>query len=291
MPNRYVRESAIDSEAVDSLSPGGEVFWRRMINKADDFGRFTGNPKLLRSNLFPLRTDHVTLDEIAGWLAECLKAGLIFPYEANGKPFIVMNNWEKGRAHKSEYPDPPVELCEQMKTYVYRREHIRSVPTPTPIPVPDSDPDSLSDSGTGSDSSGSESREIPSEQQVKTKAQFVGLAEWKALDWFYEMEGCGWVDFRGRPIAKWEPVLLRVKAKWEADGRPKGPPGRPEAGLSIRDLQNVMQAKQRIADGIKAKFSSQVAMGFEWSDQGKRKEYVTIMAEIRQLNEKIARTA
>jgi uncharacterized protein YdaU (DUF1376 family) len=66
--------------------------------------------------------------------------------------------------------------------------------------------------------------ERPSLKEVKTYAAQIGLGPWKAEDWFHEMEGCGWLDFNHRPVAKWKPLLLRVKTKWEADGRPTAPP-------------------------------------------------------------------
>lgn len=66
--------------------------------------------------------------------------------------------------------------------------------------------------------------ERPDEREVKAHAVTIGLAEWKALDWFNEMEACGWLDHASRPVKLWKPLLARVKAKWEADGRPAGPP-------------------------------------------------------------------
>lgn len=78
--------------------------------------------------------------------------------------------------------------------------------------------------------------ERPSLEEVKFYASTIGLGAWKAEDWFQEMEGCGWLDFNKRPIAKWQAVLQRVRTKWEADGRPTTPPparnganGAPEA--------------------------------------------------------------
>lgn len=68
------------------------------------------------------------------------------------------------------------------------------------------------------------SAERPSLEEVQNYASTIGLATWKAADWFDEMEGCGWLDFNRRPIVSWQPVLTRVCRKWEADGRPKGPP-------------------------------------------------------------------
>lgn len=64
----------------------------------------------------------------------------------------------------------------------------------------------------------------PTLSEVLAKADMIGLAAWKAEDWFHEMEGCGWLDYAKRPIHDWTAVLTRIKAKWEADGRPAGLP-------------------------------------------------------------------
>lgn len=66
--------------------------------------------------------------------------------------------------------------------------------------------------------------EIPALKEVQAHAAFIGLAPWKAEDWFDEMSGCGWLDHMHRPIAAWRAVMNRVRTKWEADGRPSGPP-------------------------------------------------------------------
>lgn len=142
MPNRYIREAAIKSEAVNSLSWQGEVFWRRLINLVDDFGRYTAHVKLLRADVFPLQIEKVGERDVARLLAECEESGLLFVYSfPDGKRYLQMNKWEKGRAHESQYPDPPADICEQMKTFVYRGKQKRAN-------VPDSD----SDSDTGPDS-------------------------------------------------------------------------------------------------------------------------------------------
>ena len=65
--------------------------------------------------------------------------------------------------------------------------------------------------------------DMPDLQSVLAFAETIGLAPWKAEDWFHEMEGCGWLDWLKRPVAKWQPLLNRIKTKWEADGRPDGP--------------------------------------------------------------------
>lgn len=64
----------------------------------------------------------------------------------------------------------------------------------------------------------------PTLKEVLSKAAFIGLAAWKAEDWFNEMSGCGWLDHAHRPIQDWTAVLTRVRVKWESDGRPASPP-------------------------------------------------------------------
>lgn len=64
----------------------------------------------------------------------------------------------------------------------------------------------------------------PTLAEVLSKSEIIGLAEWKATDWWNEMQGCGWLDFNHRPIQDWTAVLTRVRTKWESDGRPMSPP-------------------------------------------------------------------
>lgn len=64
----------------------------------------------------------------------------------------------------------------------------------------------------------------PTLPEVLAKATMIGLAPWKAEDWFNEMQGCGWIDHAHRPVREWASILTRVKMKWESDGRPSGPP-------------------------------------------------------------------
>ena len=137
MPNRYIRESAIESEPVNSLSWQAEVFFRRLLNRVDDFGRFTANTALLRASIFPMQLDRVTEADVQRLIDECEAAGLLFSYSYACKRFIVMNKWEKGRAKESKYPPPDDDTIKRMQTYVYRCLHMS--PTPTPTPITDSD--------------------------------------------------------------------------------------------------------------------------------------------------------
>lgn len=77
----------------------------------------------------------------------------------------------------------------------------------------------------------------PTREEVILRGKIVGLAAWKAEDWFYEMEACGWLDYNHRPVGNWQAMLNRVRSKWEADGRPMSPPSR-NGGISSPSASN-----------------------------------------------------
>ena len=109
MPERMLRDWT-DSEAVDKLSWQAECLFVRLIMKADDYGRYHGNPKLLRSLLFPLK-DGLRDADISRWIAECETAGLLRVYtdKVSGKPFIEIRKFGQRvkECTKSKFPEPP----------------------------------------------------------------------------------------------------------------------------------------------------------------------------------------
>ena len=107
MPNRIIREGILDSEAVNALSFPAEVFYRRLMSVVDDFGRFDGRPSVLKGRLYTLKLDSVREADISRWTAECVKAGLIALYAADGKPYLLFRKLGSPRAKASRYPDPP----------------------------------------------------------------------------------------------------------------------------------------------------------------------------------------
>lgn len=104
MANRVLRDWT-DSEKVEKLSFQAEVTFTRLFMKADDYGCFHGNPKLLKAALFPLRD--IREADLSRWLAECLNAGLIAFYEESGKKYVVIRNFgQRLRTMKRRFPVP-----------------------------------------------------------------------------------------------------------------------------------------------------------------------------------------
>lgn len=105
MPSRVLRDIT-DSERVELLSANAEVLMYRIFMKADDFGSFHANPKLIKSALFPLK-DNVRETDISHWMDELLKAGLIAVYQVGTKQYLrVVNFGQRLRNMRNAFPHP-----------------------------------------------------------------------------------------------------------------------------------------------------------------------------------------
>lgn len=108
MPNRIIKESIRTSYEVDILSAEAERTFYRLLTYADDYGRFLADPRILKSNLFPLK-EKITVKIITSSFNELGVAGLITFYVVNGKPYGKFETWSSHqtiRNQKSKFPDP-----------------------------------------------------------------------------------------------------------------------------------------------------------------------------------------
>lgn len=107
MPNRILRDWT-NSDKVDRLSFQAEVFFTRLIMKADDYGCYWADEKRLRCNLFVLKIDKIREADITRWMAECQKAGLIALYESESKKYLQIIDFnQRKRIMSSQFPQPP----------------------------------------------------------------------------------------------------------------------------------------------------------------------------------------
>lgn len=105
MPNRILRDWT-DSHAVNVLSAEEERFFTRLLMKADDFGRFHGQDRLLNASLFPLhKFDDAQVGE---WCDACEKAEILKRYkDAKNREYIeILNFKQRTRQQISKFPNP-----------------------------------------------------------------------------------------------------------------------------------------------------------------------------------------
>jgi len=105
MPTRILREGIITSEPINSLSDGAELFYRRLMSVADDYGRYYSHPSILRANCFPLKLDKVSEADVKQWLSECISKKVIFLYGDCGK-FLLIPKFGQQTRSKSKFPEP-----------------------------------------------------------------------------------------------------------------------------------------------------------------------------------------
>lgn len=104
MANRVIRDWTT-SEAIDKLSLGAEVFFTRLIMKADDFGNYTGNFKLILAALFPFRSH--SEDQIDSWIDELEAIRVVRRYTVDGKNYLHIPNFgQRLRTMSGKYPQP-----------------------------------------------------------------------------------------------------------------------------------------------------------------------------------------
>ena len=56
MPNRVIREGILKSTPIDQIAavPVREVFYRRLQSVVNGYGRFTGDPRVIRAACHPV---------------------------------------------------------------------------------------------------------------------------------------------------------------------------------------------------------------------------------------------
>ena len=108
MPNRIIREGWCESEHIAQLAPTAERLLLRLCLRADDFGRFTANPRLILAAGFPLLVSEMTEADVSRDLAACEEAGCIRRYQVDGKAYLVILKFnQRMRAARSKCPPPP----------------------------------------------------------------------------------------------------------------------------------------------------------------------------------------
>lgn len=116
MPNRILREGIIESERINSLSPEAELFYRRLMSKADDYGRFHGHPALILAACYPLQLDLISQSNVSEWLAECAHDDreLVIVYEVSGKTYLQISNFGQRTRTDSKFPAPCAQNVREM---------------------------------------------------------------------------------------------------------------------------------------------------------------------------------
>jgi len=104
LPTRIIREGILTSEPINSLSERAEIFYRRLMSVADDFGRYFAHPSLLRAACFPLLLDRYSEADVKQMLSECEARDVLTVYGA-GK-YLQVHKFRQQTRSASKFPEP-----------------------------------------------------------------------------------------------------------------------------------------------------------------------------------------
>jgi hypothetical protein len=123
MPTRLLRDWT-DSLRFDGITAEAERLFLRLIMKADDYGRFHADPRLIKAACFPL-LDNLRTPDLVRWLDELSTRQLILRYEAGGRCLLAIVNYgQRLKQSKAKFPPPP----DKPEDFLPLSEHFREVP-------------------------------------------------------------------------------------------------------------------------------------------------------------------
>ncbi len=130
MPTRLIREAINSSPRVNALTPGAELFYRRLLSVADDYGRFHASPATLRGACWPTCPEKITEAQVTEWLREC-SAGerpLVDVYLVGGARYLEISDFGQQKRSKSKFPGPLGETARDAITVIRKPKEAEAPP-------------------------------------------------------------------------------------------------------------------------------------------------------------------
>jgi hypothetical protein len=108
-----------DSLKFDGISADAERLFVRLIMKADDYGRFHADSRLLKAAAFPLE-DRIRPNDLTRWLDELATRQLILRYEVEGRTYLAIVNYgQRLKSSRAKFPQLPGQSGEWLPTSEY----------------------------------------------------------------------------------------------------------------------------------------------------------------------------
>jgi hypothetical protein len=133
---RSIKPEFFRSVTISTLTFGARLTFEGLWCYADDDGRYRYEPGLLKGDVWPL-DGQVTADQVASWADELLGASLLCEYEAGGRRYLHITNWQEHQVIKNpskpKWPGCPRDQHGGKSTPAL--PHISPSPTPLEVEV------------------------------------------------------------------------------------------------------------------------------------------------------------
>ena len=229
-----------DSLRMDGLSAEGERLFTRLIMKADDYGRFHGDLRLIKASCFPLN-EEIKVSEIAPWITQLADRGLIVLYQADGRHLLAIANYgQRLRTSRAKFLQMPGECVEWMPDFgslqpspiipLQSADNCPQLPAICGNPPPEQKRSGREDEHEGNTKSKPNTKppgpqggivSLDSEkpkcrgtiEELKSFALEIGLPESDGESMFHHWESNGWKN-GSSPSKNWKSGIL----KWKSQG-------------------------------------------------------------------------
>lgn len=101
---RTIKPEFWSSEQVVELSPIARLLFIGLWNFCDDGGNHPASPRTLKMQVFP--GDDFTAEQIAAYISEMIRAGLITEYQHDTKTYWHVTGWHHQKIEKPNYRHP-----------------------------------------------------------------------------------------------------------------------------------------------------------------------------------------
>lgn len=112
---RLIHTKIWSSNQFALLKDREQLLYIGMVTLGDYYGRLNGDPRYLRSSIFPYR--EVGLTQVKKMRDRIAEVGLILSYSDKNGSYIQHPNWQKyqslrqDRPRPSDFPAPPPDIC------------------------------------------------------------------------------------------------------------------------------------------------------------------------------------
>lgn len=234
MPTRLIRDAILTSGRVASLSWEEEVFYRRLMSVADDYGLYDARPPILRSALYALQLDKMSECNIQRCLSACEAAGLILLYSHAGKPYLMILGFGQQGKTSPKWPLPDGYEVQKVSDKKYELRQLVTVRNDSPQPVTYAN--AYSDTKTDADANKPPvSRDVEQFPRSMEEVRLLMAAQLMAPkgdelkrcaeSFFDDFSARGWRDSKGVLLANWQPAARKYARSWAANNVQQGRQG------------------------------------------------------------------
>lgn len=119
-------------------------------------------------------------------------------------------------------------------------------------------------------------------EEVIATGQSCGVSEQDCRDWYRDCEACGWLRGDGTPFDHW-PRQLCIHRDKLRESRARFPQANGKTHVNGMDLERAIKNKEERAKDIFNRHASEGPLGTDWNHEGKKKEWMQLKREIKEL--------